>query len=36
MSEAQVRKEMSPLPLRWVETIEILPRQHIIVFVRKP
>jgi ubiquinone/menaquinone biosynthesis C-methylase UbiE len=36
MSEAQVRKEMTPLPLRWVETIEILPRQHIIVFVRKP
>jgi len=36
MSEAQVRKEMAPLPLRWVETIEVLPRQHIIVFVRQP
>jgi ubiquinone/menaquinone biosynthesis C-methylase UbiE len=36
MSEAQVRKEMAPLPLRWVETIEVLPRQHIIVFVRRP
>ncbi len=35
MTEAQVKKEMSALPLRWVETIAILPRQHIIVF-QKP
>jgi len=35
MSEAQVRKEMEPLPMRWVETIEVLPRQHIIIFARK-
>jgi ubiquinone/menaquinone biosynthesis C-methylase UbiE len=35
MTEAQVRKEMEPLPLRWVESIEVLPRQHIIVFARK-
>ncbi len=35
MSEAQVRKEMSVQPLAWVETIGILPWQHIIVF-RKP
>jgi SAM-dependent methyltransferase len=35
MSEAQVRKEMSVQPLDWVETIETLPQQHIIVF-RKP
>jgi precorrin-6B methylase 2 len=32
MTEAQVKKEMSALPLRWVETIGVLPRQHIIVF----
>lgn len=35
MTEAQVKKEMSALPLRWVETISVLPRQHIIVF-QKP
>lgn len=32
MSQAQVKKEMSVLPLRWVRTIEILPWQHILVF----
>lgn len=32
MTEAQVKKEMSALPLEWVETIGVLPRQHIIVF----
>ncbi len=32
MTEAQVRKEAASLPLQWVETIEKLPRQHIIVF----
>ena len=32
MSEAQVRKEMAVHPLEWVETIKILPRQHIIIF----
>jgi ubiquinone/menaquinone biosynthesis C-methylase UbiE len=35
MTEAQVRKEMAPQKLDWVETIETLPRQHIIVF-KKP
>jgi len=35
MTEAQVRKEMSVLPLDWVETIKTLPWQHLIVF-RKP
>jgi ubiquinone/menaquinone biosynthesis C-methylase UbiE len=35
MSEAQVRTEMSALPLRWVNTIEVLPRQHLIVFALK-
>jgi ubiquinone/menaquinone biosynthesis C-methylase UbiE len=32
MSEKQVRKEMAVFPLRWVETNESLPRQHIIFF----
>lgn len=35
MSEAQVKKEMAAQPLEWVETDEVLPWQHIIVF-RKP
>jgi ubiquinone/menaquinone biosynthesis C-methylase UbiE len=35
MSEAQVRKEAALLPLQWVETIEILPRQHIFIFAKK-
>jgi len=35
MTEAQVRKEMSVQPLQWVETIEVLPRQHIIIFKRR-
>lgn len=34
MSVAQVRKEMAIFPLAYKETIEILPRQHIIVFTR--
>ncbi len=36
MSEAQVRKEMSVQPLKWSETIGVLPRQHIIVFKLDP
>ena len=32
MTEAQVRKEMAPLPLEWVRTIKTLPWQHIIFF----
>ena len=35
MTEAQVRKEMSVHPLEWVETIKVLPRQHIIIFKKK-
>jgi SAM-dependent methyltransferase len=36
MTEAQVKREMSVLPLDWVQTIERLPRQHIIVFKKRP
>jgi ubiquinone/menaquinone biosynthesis C-methylase UbiE len=36
MTEAQVRKEMSDLPLQWVETIRALPRQHVIIFQKRP
>jgi SAM-dependent methyltransferase len=32
MTEAQVRKEMALHPLEWVETSEVLPWQHIIIF----
>lgn len=32
MSERQVKLEMAPQPLRWVETIAQLPRQHVIIF----
>ena len=35
MSEAQVKKEMSLHPLEWVETMGVLPMQHIIVFRKK-
>jgi hypothetical protein len=35
MTEAQVKKEMAAHPLEWVETIGVLPRQHMIVFKRK-
>ena len=35
MSEAQVRKEAERLPLVWVETLGVLPRQHIVVFRKK-
>lgn len=35
MSVAQVRKEAEQLPLKWVETIETLPRQHVVVFQKK-
>ncbi|MGO8674750.1 MAG: class I SAM-dependent methyltransferase [Limisphaerales bacterium] len=36
MAEAQVKKEMSVFPLAWMTTIEVLPRQHIIVFRNVP
>ncbi|MCX6379413.1 MAG: class I SAM-dependent methyltransferase [Armatimonadetes bacterium] len=32
MSVEQVRKEMSIHPLKWVKTLTLLPRQHIIIF----
>jgi SAM-dependent methyltransferase len=32
MSEAQVRREMSVLPLTWERTSERLPLQHIVIF----
>jgi SAM-dependent methyltransferase len=35
MSEAQVKKEMSVQPLEWVETVNVLPWQHIVIFKRK-
>lgn len=35
MTEEQVKREMALHPLEWVETLRVLPRQHILVF-RKP
>ena len=35
MSQKQVLKEMEPHPLKWVGTLDTLPRQHIIVFRKK-
>ena len=35
MTVAQVRKEMTPFPLDYRGTSEILPRQHIITFVKR-
>jgi SAM-dependent methyltransferase len=35
MTDAQVRKEMQSQPLEWVETNEVLPWQHIIVFRKR-
>jgi precorrin-6B methylase 2 len=32
MSEKQVRKEMEPHPVRWIETLGVLPQQHIVIF----
>jgi len=35
MSEAQVKREAAVHPLKWVETVGGLPRQHLIVFERR-
>jgi hypothetical protein len=35
MTEAQVRKEAALHPLEWVETLRVLPRQHIVVFRKR-
>jgi ubiquinone/menaquinone biosynthesis C-methylase UbiE len=32
MTQKQVRKEMAIHPLTWLKTLDILPRQHIIIF----
>ena len=34
MTEAQVKREMALHPVEWVETLKLLPRQHVIVFRR--
>jgi SAM-dependent methyltransferase len=36
MTELQVRREMSVLPLDWEQTMEVLPWQHIIIFRKRP
>jgi SAM-dependent methyltransferase len=34
MTEAQIKKEMAELPLKYVETVHTLPQQHMLVFQR--
>lgn len=36
MSEAQARKEMTAVGLEWVETKDMLPRQHVLIFQKPP
>jgi ubiquinone/menaquinone biosynthesis C-methylase UbiE len=36
MTEKQARAEMSAAGLHWVETLDFLPRQHVMVFVKPP
>lgn len=35
MSQAQVRREMATVGLEWIEALEVVPHQHVLVF-RKP
>ena len=35
MTQAQARKEMAAVGLEWVETKDLLPQQHFMIF-RKP
>jgi hypothetical protein len=35
MSEEQARREMEAVGLRFVENVNVLPQQHIMVFERK-
>ncbi|MBV9470841.1 MAG: class I SAM-dependent methyltransferase [Abitibacteriaceae bacterium] len=35
MTEAQVIREMAPHPVRWVQTLNVLPLQHIIIFQKQ-
>lgn len=36
MTEAQIRREMTAQPLEFVETIRSLPRQHLVIFRKRP
>lgn len=36
MTEAQIRREMTVQPLDFVETVSTLPRQHLVVFRKRP
>lgn len=35
MTEAQVKRELAPWPLEWIETLRLLPWQHIIIFRKR-
>jgi len=34
MSESQARKEMAAIGLRWLETADYLPQQHVLIFTK--
>lgn len=36
MTEAQIRAEAALHPLEWVETVRTLPRQHVVIFRKRP
>jgi precorrin-6B methylase 2 len=36
MSEAQIRREAAVHPLEWVQTVKTLPRQHLVIFRKRP
>jgi hypothetical protein len=36
MSQRQVRREMAAVGLEWLETLDTLPQQHVILFQKPP
>lgn len=36
MSEAQIRREATAHPLEWEQTVTTLPRQHLVIFRKRP
>lgn len=35
MTQSQVRKEAAAQGFKWIETLDVLPRQHILIFEKK-
>jgi precorrin-6B methylase 2 len=36
MTETQIRREAAAHPLEWVQTVTTLPRQHLVIFRKRP